>query len=92
MKTAILIWVLLWNLIALLMMGMDKWQARRNGRRIPERVLFLSAILGGSVGALVGMSLFRHKTRHRPFTVGMPCILILQILLLLAAGYRTLLV
>ena len=53
--------------------------------RIPEKTLFLSAILGGSIGAIAGMQLFRHKTKHRTFVIGMPVILSVQILL--AAAY-----
>lgn len=87
MKTALLIWVLAWNLIALVLMGVDKWKAGHRGWRIPEKTLFLSAILGGSVGALLGMYLFRHKTHHKSFTIGMPVILILQIALILALTY-----
>ena len=87
MQTVILIWVLAWNIIALILMGIDKWKAKRQSWRIPERTLFLSAALGGSVGAMVGMSLFRHKTKHRSFTIGMPVILILQLLLLLAVRF-----
>lgn len=69
------------NLLAFSLMGADKHKARRGLWRIPERWLFLSAILGGSVGAILGMQCFRHKTKHRKFVVGMPLILVLQILL-----------
>lgn len=72
-------YLILANLAALVLMGLDKSRARRHRWRIPERVLFLSAALGGSVGATVGMWLFRHKTRHWYFVVGMPAILVLQI-------------
>lgn len=88
MTTALLIWVLAWTLIAFVLMGADKWKARRDGWRIPEKTLFLSAILGGSVGALAGMYLFRHKTKHLSFTIGMPVILALQIALVLALRFR----
>ena len=71
------------NLIGFLLMGADKRKARRNKWRIPEKTLFLAAILGGSIGSILGMYYFRHKTRHTAFVVGMPCILILQILLFL---------
>ncbi len=81
MGEGILIWVLLWNLVAFLLMGLDKWQARAGGRRIRERTLFLGAILGGSVGAILGMQLFRHKTLHLSFRIGMPAILAAQIFL-----------
>ena len=69
------------NLLAFLLMGLDKAKARRHRWRIPEKALFLSAILGGSIGAIAGMQLFRHKTKHTSFRIGMPCILILQLAL-----------
>lgn len=75
----LLYYLILANLVALVLMGVDKSKARRHRWRIPERALFLSAILGGSVGATAGMWLFRHKTRHWYFVVGMPAILVLQI-------------
>ena len=88
MTTALLIWVLVWTLIAFVLMGADKWKARHDNWRVPEKTLFLSAILGGSVGALAGMYLFRHKTKHLSFTIGMPVILALQIALVLALRFR----
>lgn len=69
------------NLIAFVLMGVDKYRAKREQWRIPERDLFLSALLGGSVGALLGMRAFRHKTRHRSFQIGMPAILIAEVAL-----------
>lgn len=87
MQKAVLLWVLVWNLIAFALMGLDKAKARRGRWRIPEKTLFLSAILGGSVGAMLGMSLFRHKTLHRRFRWGMPLILGLQLLALLALSW-----
>ena len=74
-----LYYLILANLVGLVLMGADKSKARRHRWRIPERVLFLSAILGGSLGATVGMWLFRHKTRHWYFVVGMPAILVLPV-------------
>ena len=88
MTTALLIWVLAWTLIAFVLMGADKWKARHDNWRVPEKTLFLAAILGGSVGALAGMYLFRHKTKHLSFTIGMPVILALQIALVLALRFR----
>lgn len=70
------------NLAAFFLMWLDKRRARRKGaRRVRERTLFLSALLGGSVGAIAGMWLFRHKTKHWYFVWGMPAILILQLVL-----------
>lgn len=79
---ALLIYLLLINLIAFLMMGADKRHSRREGaRRIPEKRLFLAAALGGSLGAVLGMRAFRHKTRHWYFVWGMPAILLAQLAL-----------
>lgn len=80
-------YLILINLIAFFLMGIDKRKARTGAWRIPEKTLFLSAILGGSIGAIAGMQLFRHKTRHQSFVVGMPAILIVQILLAIAYFY-----
>lgn len=68
------------NVLAFFLMGIDKRKAELGRWRIPERTLFLSAILGGGVGAIAGMQLFRHKTKHRSFTIGMPLILLLWII------------
>lgn len=67
------------NLLAFSLMGVDKTNARQGKRRIPEATLFLSALLGGSLGAVVGMRFFRHKTKHWYFVVGMPLILLAQL-------------
>ena len=76
------------NLIALLMMWSDKRRSKRPGaRRVPAKVLFLSALLGGSLGAVLGMYAFRHKTKHWYFVWGMPLILLAQLALALGIGY-----
>lgn len=62
--------------------GRDKKRAKRKERRIPEKVLIMLAIAGGSVGAYIGMVVFRHKTRKPPFYIGIPLILLLQMVLL----------
>lgn len=73
------IYLIAMNLIGFALMGLDKHKAKKHLWRIPEKTLFLSSILGGSVGTLAGMYAFRHKTKHWYFVVGMPAILILQI-------------
>ena len=83
----LLIYLALINLVAFALMGADKQKARRGKWRIPERTLFLAAILGGSVGSILGMAAFRHKTRHPKFTIGMPFVLIIQIVLAAYAFY-----
>ena len=74
-------YLLLINAAAFILMLVDKRKARKNRWRIPERTLILSAALGGSIGALLGMYTFRHKTKHLKFTLGIPAILIAQIAL-----------
>lgn len=76
-----LTYLLLINAIAFVLMLADKHRARKNRWRIPERTLIGSALLGGSIGALLGMYTFRHKTRHLKFTLGIPAILTAQIAL-----------
>lgn len=76
---ALYIYLILINIIALVIMGVDKYRAYRHRWRIPERTLYAVAILGGSVGALVGMWGFRHKTRHKGFVIGLPVILLIQL-------------
>lgn len=77
MNTAV-IYLIFMNLIGFGLMGVDKQRARRRDWRIPEKVLFGAALLGGSVGTWAGMYLFHHKTRHWYFVVGMPLILAVQ--------------
>ena len=77
MNTAV-IYLIFMNLIGFGLMGVDKQRARRRDWRIPEKVLFGAALLGGSVGAWAGMYLFHHKTRYWYFVVGMPLILAVQ--------------
>lgn len=71
------------NLAGFAAMGIDKAKAKKRAFRIPEATLFLIAIIGGSIGSILGMQLFRHKTKHWYFVWGMPIILILQIALVL---------
>ena len=77
--TIIITYVITINLIAFFLMGLDKWKARKRAWRIPEVTLFLFAIFGGSIGSILGMFLFHHKTRHWYFVIGMPVIPILQL-------------
>lgn len=70
------------NVLTFLIYGADKWKARKNKWRIPEDTLIWLAIVGGSIGALFGMHLFRHKTKHKKFLIGVPAILLIQVVLL----------
>ena len=83
MKTIFIlgIYLLILNILGFAVMGIDKRRAIRSAFRIPEATLFAIAILGGSIGSILGMHLFRHKTKHWYFLFGMPIILILQIAL-----------
>ncbi len=82
-----LCYMIIINIVAFFLMGIDKKKAQLGAWRIPEKTLFLSAIIGGSVGAIAGMRLFRHKTKHRSFVIGMPAIFIAQLLLAFAYFY-----
>ena len=67
------------NVIAFVLMGVDKLKAKLHKRRIPEKVLFLFAIIFGGVGGTLGMYAFRHKTKHWYFAVFFPALAIVQI-------------
>ena len=75
--------IIVWNLIVFIMYGIDKQKAKRNKRRISEKALLLSAAFMGGIGAFVGMNLFRHKTKHLKFMVGVPLLLILNVAILI---------
>ncbi len=75
-------YVLLINICAFVVMFVDKKAAIKQKRRISEKTLFTLALIGGTVGSLWGMQCFRHKTKHKSFTIGMPLILIAQLGLL----------
>lgn len=75
----ILCYLIVMNLAGLCLMGLDKSKARHHAWRISEKTLFLVSIFGGSIGTWAGMYLFRHKTRHWYFVVGIPLILVVQV-------------
>jgi len=75
-----LLYLLIVNAAAFTLMLADKINAKKNAWRIPEKVLFFAAIIGGSIGSLLGMYLFRHKTKHFSFIFGLPLILAIQVL------------
>lgn len=74
-------YLLIINALSFALMLSDKLKAKKHRWRIPEVLLMLIAAIGGSVGMLAGMHLFRHKTKHPKFTVGVPCILAVQVIL-----------
>lgn len=83
----IMLYFIIINLVGLIAMRTDKSRAIKDKRRIPENTLFIISIIGGSVGTLIGMYLFRHKTKHVSFVVGIPAILILQIVIVLVSNH-----
>lgn len=81
MRTLLIIYIITINLIGFFIMGIDKRRARKNKWRVQEKTLFLIALLFGSIGVLTGMYVFRHKTRHLSFKLGIPAIIAAQVLL-----------
>ena len=77
----LLIYLLVINVAGFLLMGIDKLRAKKQVWRVPEKTLFLLAVIGGSIGTNLGMYVFRHKTKHWYFVIGMPLILIAQVAL-----------
>lgn len=78
----VLIYFLLINIIGFLAMGIDKYKAKKGYWRIPEGTLLMLTLLGGGIGTFTGMYLFRHKTKKLKFTVGIPTILIIEIIII----------
>lgn len=74
-------YIVFMNVLAFIFFGLDKYFSKAGKWRIPEKVLFLLTIVGGSIGAISGMYCFHHKTLHRRFKYGLPAILLLQIAL-----------
>ncbi|MDD7025441.1 MAG: DUF1294 domain-containing protein [Oscillospiraceae bacterium] len=83
LQKLLLIYLAVMNILGFALMGTDKSRARNGKWRIRERTLFLFSLLGGSIGTLTGMYVFRHKTKHWYFVIGMPLILIAQLALVL---------
>ena len=72
-------WLLIWSLILFFVMALDKHRAVKGARRIPEKRLFLLALLGGGIGGFFGMYAFRHKTKHLHFVLLVPIIALMQL-------------
>lgn len=77
------LYLIIVNAAGLLSMLVDKQKARKGAWRIPERTLMTIAAMGGSLGSFLGMQLFRHKTKHAKFYIGIPALLALHVLLLM---------
>jgi len=80
-EKALVLYLAAINLITFFTYGIDKYRAKKEMWRIPEKTLFLLPILGGSIGAIAGMKFFHHKTKHWYFRYGLPLILLAQIAL-----------
>ncbi len=85
MANALLYYLIVINVVTFLVYGIDKAASKRGCRRISEATLLILAVIGGSIGALLGMKVWHHKTMHKKFKYGLPLILIIQILLI--GGY-----
>lgn len=79
----LLLYLIIINALTLVVYGIDKWKSRRGQWRISERTLLMLAAIGGSIGGLTAMRLWRHKTQHKKFVYGLPFILLLQITLII---------
>lgn len=82
-----LIYLLAVNLFGFILMGVDKSKAQKHQWRISEKTIFVTALLGGSIGVKSGMQHYRHKTQHKQFVYGIPAIIILQLAIALGGLY-----
>ena len=82
MTNVLLYYLIVINIVTFLIYGIDKWKAKQGSWRISEATLLILAVIGGSIGALLGMKVWRHKTMHKKFKYGLPLILIIQIILI----------
>ena len=76
----LVIYLLIINALGFLLMLIDKYKARKNLWRIPEKTLLGVALMGGSIGSFAGMQIFRHKTKHPQFYIGIPIIMAVQLI------------
>lgn len=77
----ILIYLAVVNVAAFMIMGIDKHKAHRHKWRISEKSIFIAGLIGGGIGVLLGMNFFHHKTKHLKFTIGIPMVVLLNIVL-----------
>ena len=82
MNQAFLYSLIVLNIVTFLVYGIDKWKAKQGSWRISEATLLILAVIGGSIGALLGMKVWHHKTMHKKFKYGLPLILLAQIALI----------
>ena len=88
MTRIVVYYLIVINILTFLVYGIDKWKARNGKWRISEATLLLLAVIGGSIGAWAGMSVWHHKTLHKKFKYGVPLILIIQVALIIYMLYR----
>ncbi|MEH6947761.1 DUF1294 domain-containing protein [Bacillus sp. JJ634] len=81
-----MVYMILINILAFTIMGIDKKKARNREYRISERTLWIVAVIGGGTGAYLGMKQFRHKTKHASFKWGLPVLMVIQLGLLVTYG------
>ena len=84
----VLIYLAVINVVTFFVYGIDKWKAKKSKWRVPEATLLMMAILGGSIGAWLGMKVWHHKTLHKKFRYGVPAIIIVQLTLIGYILYR----
>ena len=82
-KEMIFLYVIIINIIGFFIMGIDKFKAQKGYWRTPEKTIFMITLLGGGIGTVAGMYVFRHKTKKLKFTIGLPTILISEIVLII---------
>ena len=82
MSEALLYFYIVINFVTFVIYGIDKWKAKQGSWRISEATLLFFAVIGGSIGALLGMKVWHHKTMHKKFKYGLPLILLAQIALI----------
>ena len=82
MANALLYYLIVINIVTFLVYGIDKWKAKQGSWRISEVSLLILAVIGGCIGALLGMKIWHHKTMHKKFKYGLPMILLAQIALI----------
>ena len=88
-KQIIIIYLIVINVVTFFLYGIDKWKAKRSKWRIPEATLLGLAVIGGSIGAWLGMKVWHHKTQHKKFKYGLPLILLAQIALIALTSCKT---
>ena len=81
-QEAVIYYLVIINIVTFLVYGIDKWKARKTMWRIREASLLMLAVLGGSIGAWLGMKVWHHKTQHKKFRYGIPAIIIIQLVII----------